>query len=36
MLAATLLALAAAVLHAGWNLWANQCEVAWIVPDSVF
>lgn len=30
MLAATLLALAAAVLHAGWNLWVKQSEDRWI------
>ena len=30
MLAATLLALAAAVLHAGWNLWVKQSHDRWI------
>ena len=30
MLAATLLALAAAVLHAGWNLWVKQSGDRWI------
>ena len=30
MLAATLLALAAAVLHAGWNLWVKKSEDRWI------
>jgi drug/metabolite transporter (DMT)-like permease len=30
MLAATLLALAAAVLHAGWNLWVKQSEDRWL------
>ena len=30
MLAATLFALAAAVLHAGWNLWVKQSDDRWI------
>lgn len=30
MLAATLLALAAAVLHAGWNLWVKQSGDRWL------
>ncbi len=30
MLTATLLALAAAVLHAGWNLWVKQSHDRWI------
>lgn len=30
MLAATLLALAAAVLHASWNLWVKQSGDRWI------
>ena len=30
VLAATLLALAAAVLHAGWNLWVKQSGDRWM------